>query len=182
MERSESGGVTAAFTWRKVQVSVWGANYPGSDLVNELLVVLSQRLKTIIAGPNIFRCELYFRRFEFERIQPNNPCCFATCGRSSVKLLRGAGGSVQCTIAIVSRSLSIAVGGYTIRLSDESSRMAKRKARIRSIRRGLLEAPYHVDYSARKHDISAEQAQELMQKLGRDQDKLNEAASKLFRR
>jgi len=39
----------------------------------------------------------------------------------------GASGSVQCTIAIVSRSLSIAFGRYTIRLSDESSRMAKRK-------------------------------------------------------
>ena len=124
----------------------------------------------------------YSRRIEINMMAHTGHRCFATCGRSSVKLLRGAGGSVQCTIAIVSRSLSIAFGRYTIRLSDESSRMAKRKARIQSIRRGLLEAPYHVDYSARKHDISAEQAQELMRKLGRDQDKLNEAASKLFRR
>lgn len=90
--------------------------------------------------------------------------------------------SVQCTIAIISRSLSIAFGRYTIRFSDESSRMAKRKGRIQSIRRRLAEAPYDVDYFARKHDISPKQARKLMRKVGRDREKLNEAASKLFRR
>jgi hypothetical protein len=120
------------------------------------------------------------RRIEINMMARTGHRCFATCRRSSVKLLRGAGGPVQCTIAIVSRSLSIAFSRYTIRLSDESSRMAKRKRRIH--RRRLLEAPYHVEYFALKHDISAEQARELMRRLGRDRDKLNEAAAKLFRR
>lgn len=99
-------------------------------------------------------------------------------GKTIVKLVT----SMQCTIAIVSRSLSIVFDRYMIRLSDESSRMAKHKRRIQSIRRRLLEAPYNVDYFARKHDISPEQARDLMRKLGRDRDKLNEAAAKLFRR
>ena len=43
-------------------------------------------------------------------------------------------------------------------------------------------ALYNVDYFARKHDISPEQARELMRKIGRDRDKLNEAAAKLFRK
>ena len=60
--------------------------------------------------------------------------------------------------------------------------MAKRKRRSNDIRRRLLDAPYSVDYFARKHDISLEQARELMRKVGRDRDKLNEAAAKLFRR
>ena len=61
----------------------------------------------------------YCGRIEINMMARTGHCFFATCGRSSVKLLRGAGGSVQCTIAIVSRSLSIAFGRYTIRLSDE---------------------------------------------------------------
>ena len=73
-------------------------------------------------------------------------------------------------------------GRYMIRHSDESSRMAKRKRNLQSTRRRLLEAPYSVNYFARKHDISAEQARELMRKLGRDREKLNEAAARLFRR
>ena len=35
---------------------------------------------------------------------------------------------------------------------------------------------------AQKHDISLEQARELMRKVGRDRDKLNQAAAKLFRK
>ena len=50
------------------------------------------------------------------------------------------------------------------------------------MQRRLSDAPYNVDYFARKHDISPEQARELMRKIGRDRDKLNEAAAKLFRR
>lgn len=73
-------------------------------------------------------------------------------------------------------------GRCMIRLSDESSRMAKRKRSLQSTRRRLLEAPYSVDYFARKHDITAEQARELMRTLGRDREKLNEAAARLFRR
>lgn len=37
-------------------------------------------------------------------------------------------------------------------------------------------------YEAKKHDISREQARELMRKVGRDRDKLNEAAAKIFRK
>ena len=60
--------------------------------------------------------------------------------------------------------------------------MAKRKKRNNDIRRLLSDAPYSVDYFARKHDISPEQARELMRKVGRNRDKLNEAAAKTFRK
>ena len=60
--------------------------------------------------------------------------------------------------------------------------MAKRKRRVHRIQRRLLKAPYNVDYFARKHDVSPEPARDLMRKIGRDRDKLNEAAAKLFRR
>jgi Protein of unknown function (DUF3606) len=60
--------------------------------------------------------------------------------------------------------------------------MAKRKKLRRGIQRRRLDEPYNVDYFARKHDISPEQARELMRKVGRDRDKLNEAAAKLFRK
>ena len=46
----------------------------------------------------------------------------------------------------------------------------------------LSDVPYSVDYFARKHDISLEQARELMRKVGRNRDKLNEAAAKIFRK
>ena len=59
---------------------------------------------------------------------------------------------------------------------------AKRKKRSSGIRRRTSDAPYNVDYFARKHDISLEQARELMRKIGRDRDKLNEAAARLFRK
>jgi hypothetical protein len=42
--------------------------------------------------------------------------------------------------------------------------------------------PYEVDYFAQKHDISREQARELIRRIGNDRDKLNAAASKLFRK
>jgi len=45
-----------------------------------------------------------------------------------------------------------------------------------------LDEPYNVVYFARKHDISIEQARELMRRIGRDREKLNEAAAKIFRR
>lgn len=60
--------------------------------------------------------------------------------------------------------------------------MATRKTRNNDIRRRLSDAPYSVDYFARKHDISPEQARELMRKVGRNRDKLNEAAAKIFRK
>jgi hypothetical protein len=50
------------------------------------------------------------------------------------------------------------------------------------IRRCQSDEPYSVDYFARKHDISVEQARELMRKIGRDREKLNEAAAKVFRK
>jgi hypothetical protein len=42
--------------------------------------------------------------------------------------------------------------------------------------------PYEVGYFARKHDISLQQARELIRRIGNDRDKLNAAASKLFRK
>jgi len=60
--------------------------------------------------------------------------------------------------------------------------MAKRKKRRSAVQGRRLDEPYNVDYFARKHDISPEQTRELMRKIGRDRDKLNQAAAKLFRR
>jgi hypothetical protein len=59
--------------------------------------------------------------------------------------------------------------------------MAKRTKRT-LIRRRQSDGPYSVDYFARKHDISTEQARELMRTLGRNREKLNKAAAKLFRK
>jgi hypothetical protein len=42
--------------------------------------------------------------------------------------------------------------------------------------------PYEVGYFAKKHDITRDQARELMRQIGNDRDKLNEAASRLFRK
>jgi hypothetical protein len=58
----------------------------------------------------------------------------------------------------------------------------RKRARKSSIRRCASDGPYNADYFAEKHDISLEQARELMRRLGRDRDKLNEAAAKLFRK
>jgi hypothetical protein len=60
--------------------------------------------------------------------------------------------------------------------------MEKRKKRSSGARRCTSDAPYNADYFAQKHDISIEQARELMRKIGRDRDKLNEAAARLFRK
>ncbi|MDO7841912.1 DUF3606 domain-containing protein [Sphingomonas immobilis] len=38
---------------------------------------------------------------------------------------------------------------------------------------------YEVNYFARKHDISKEQAEGLINRIGNDRDKLNAAAAKL---
>ena len=68
-----------------------------------------------------------------------------------------------------------------MRLWDSMSPgMAKRTKRI-SIRRRQSDEPYSVDYFPRKHDILVEQARDLMRKIGRDREKLDEAAAKLFR-
>jgi len=42
--------------------------------------------------------------------------------------------------------------------------------------------PYEIGYFARKHDISREQARDLIRQIGNDRDKLNAAASKVFRK
>lgn len=42
--------------------------------------------------------------------------------------------------------------------------------------------PYEIEYFARKHDISREQARDLVRRIGNDRDKLNAAASKLFKK
>jgi hypothetical protein len=59
--------------------------------------------------------------------------------------------------------------------------MAKRAKRI-GLRRRQSDEPYSVEYLARKHDISLAQARDLMRKIGRDREKLNEAAARLFRK
>jgi hypothetical protein len=64
----------------------------------------------------------------------------------------------------------------------KASGMAKRKKLSSGIQRRTSDAPYNVDYFTRKHDISLEQARELMRKIGRDRDKLNAAAARLFRK
>ena len=58
--------------------------------------------------------------------------------------------------------------------------MAKRAKRI-GLRRRQSDEPYSGEDWARKHDISLAQARDLMRKIGRDREKLNEAAAKLFR-
>ena len=58
--------------------------------------------------------------------------------------------------------------------------MAKRTKRITTRRQ--LDEPHSVDYFAGKHDVSVEQARELMRKIGRDREKLNEVAARLFRK
>ena len=59
--------------------------------------------------------------------------------------------------------------------------MMKRRKRA-SAQQRPSDAPYNAAYFAQNHDISLEQARELMRRIGRDRDKLNEAASKLFRK
>jgi len=59
--------------------------------------------------------------------------------------------------------------------------MMKRRKRA-SVQLRPSDAPYTAAYFAPKLDISLEQARELMRRIGRDRDKLNEAASKLFRK
>ncbi|WP_022682148.1 DUF3606 domain-containing protein [Sphingobium bisphenolivorans] len=41
---------------------------------------------------------------------------------------------------------------------------------------------YEVNYFARKHKITAEQARELIKKVGNDRDKLNAAAAQVRKR
>jgi hypothetical protein len=54
---------------------------------------------------------------------------------------------------------------------------------VSSRRRAIANTePYEVEYFARKHDISREQARDLIRRIGNDRDKLNAAASKLFRK
>jgi Protein of unknown function (DUF3606) len=42
--------------------------------------------------------------------------------------------------------------------------------------------PYEVGYFAKKHDITRDQARDLIREIGNDREKLNEAASRLFRK
>jgi hypothetical protein len=58
----------------------------------------------------------------------------------------------------------------------------RKRTKKSSIQRRFSDAPYNAAYFAQKHDISIEQARELMRRIGRDRDKLNEAAAKLFRK
>ena len=42
--------------------------------------------------------------------------------------------------------------------------------------------PYDTAYLAQKHDITRDQARDLLRLIGKDRDKLNAAAAKLFRK
>lgn len=55
-----------------------------------------------------------------------------------------------------------------------------RKRAARDRRKAANSEPYDVDYFARKHAISREQARELIRRIGNDREKLNAAASRLF--
>jgi hypothetical protein len=46
----------------------------------------------------------------------------------------------------------------------------------------LATEPYDAGYLARKHSITIEQARGLIRRIGKDRDKLNAAAAKLFRK
>lgn len=58
---------------------------------------------------------------------------------------------------------------------------SKRKRRTSDRRKVTNIEPYEIEYFARKHSISREQARALIRRIGNDRDKLNAAASKLFR-
>jgi uncharacterized protein DUF3606 len=57
----------------------------------------------------------------------------------------------------------------------------KKKNRAHCHRKRINNEPYQVSYFASKHDISREQARELIRQIGNDREKLNLAAAKLFR-
>jgi hypothetical protein len=57
---------------------------------------------------------------------------------------------------------------------------SKRKSGALSRRTTTDTEPYEINYFASKHDISREQARELIRRIGNDRDKLNAAASKLL--
>ena len=60
--------------------------------------------------------------------------------------------------------------------------MVSRERPSGRIQRRPSDEPYSVDYFAGKHDISREQARDLMRQIGNDREKLNVAAAKLFRK
>jgi hypothetical protein len=59
---------------------------------------------------------------------------------------------------------------------------SERKHKASDRRKVANSEPYEVEYFARKHNISREQARELIRQIGNDREKLNAAASKLFRK
>ena len=65
---------------------------------------------------------------------------------------------------------------------SESLRHDETEEAQQRVRRRTFDVPDDAAYFAQKHDITLEQASELMQKVGRDRDKLNQAAPKLFRK
>ena len=56
---------------------------------------------------------------------------------------------------------------------DKSKRGGRDRTRVASAQ------GYEVNYFARKHGITREQARDLIKRVGGDRDKLNEAAGKL---
>ena len=58
----------------------------------------------------------------------------------------------------------------------------KRQRKALDRRKAANNEPYEVEYFARKHNISREQALDLIRQIGNDREKLNAAASNLFRK
>jgi uncharacterized protein DUF3606 len=58
----------------------------------------------------------------------------------------------------------------------------KRQRKALDRRKAANSEPYEVEYFARKHNISREQALDLIRQIGNDREKLNAAASNLFRK
>ena len=61
----------------------------------------------------------------------------------------------------------------------EHARQQEEAQRRREVAAG---EPYEVGYFAKKHDITRDQARELIRRIGNDREKLNAAASRLFRK
>jgi Protein of unknown function (DUF3606) len=60
--------------------------------------------------------------------------------------------------------------------------VGKKRSSALHRRKAANSEPYEVEYFARKHDISREQARDLIRQIGNDRERLNAAAAKLFRK
>ena len=74
----------------------------------------------------------------------------------------------------------LAASSFAIRLRGKMNN-SERKRKASGRRKVANSEPYEIEYFARKHNISRAQARELIRTIGNNRDKLNAAASKLFR-